>query len=307
MKRIIYASIMLLAGFVLSCNNGGGGGSSSPVSTPENAKFDASGLWLMQTSLSSSSGPCSSAGMPGNDAGLSSITQSGNDFIVDDAYQGSVNGDDYVFVEEQDDQGVHAKTTVAFTLNSETSGSGTLTIEASKLGAVCTFTYNVSLKKQGLPSSLTLTSPAFSDGGTIPAKYACATFGGMNVSPPLAWTNLPTETKSMVVAVSDFTADDETHWVVYGISPLVTNIPEGIPVGDTVLDAQIPGGAKQLANDLGAIGYSGLCPTTGNRPHIYHFEIYALDTEITSAGSVDDLRNQMGTHVLAAARLKGSF
>jgi phosphatidylethanolamine-binding protein (PEBP) family uncharacterized protein len=44
--------------------------------------------------------------------------------------------------------------------------------------------------------SLSLTSAAFTEGGTIPKRYACE---GENVSPPLTWTDVPAGTKNLVL------------------------------------------------------------------------------------------------------------
>ena len=42
--------------------------------------------------------------------------------------------------------------------------------------------------------SLTLTSPAFAEGGEIPPRYTCE---GEDVSPPLAWSAPPAGTRSL--------------------------------------------------------------------------------------------------------------
>ncbi|MFL5574122.1 MAG: YbhB/YbcL family Raf kinase inhibitor-like protein, partial [Gemmatimonadaceae bacterium] len=42
--------------------------------------------------------------------------------------------------------------------------------------------------------ALQISSPAFSEGSTIPAKYTC---DGENVSPPIQWSGQPQETKSV--------------------------------------------------------------------------------------------------------------
>src|SRR5215475_7643598 len=41
---------------------------------------------------------------------------------------------------------------------------------------------------------INLTSSAFVEGGAIPAQYTC---DGANISPPLAWSNLPSNTKAI--------------------------------------------------------------------------------------------------------------
>src|SRR5262245_27776012 len=62
---------------------------------------------------------------------------------------------------------------------------------------------------------MTLSSTAWADGGTIPKKYSQA---GDDVSPPLAWTNVPETTASFVLIAHDVDAatgsgaDDLLHW-----------------------------------------------------------------------------------------------
>jgi hypothetical protein len=52
------------------------------------------------------------------------------------------------------------------------------------------------------PGGLSLSSPAFDDGGVIPARY-CGPLIGKEVSPPLAWSALPAGTVSLVLVVED--------------------------------------------------------------------------------------------------------
>ncbi len=59
--------------------------------------------------------------------------------------------------------------------------------------------------------SLTLTSPAFDNGATIPLKH---TRDGGNVSPPLRWTGAPDGVRSFALIVEDPDAPHGTfrHW-----------------------------------------------------------------------------------------------
>src|SRR6266516_938646 len=61
-----------------------------------------------------------------------------------------------------------------------------------------------------------LTSNAFADGATIPRRFTC---DGQNLSPPLAWTDMPDGARSLVLLCDDPDAPAGTwhHWAVYDI------------------------------------------------------------------------------------------
>ena len=71
--------------------------------------------------------------------------------------------------------------------------------------------------------TLTLTSQAFRQNGEIPPQHTCQ---GADVSPPLAWSGVPANTKSLALIVDDPDAPDPAapkmtwvHWVLYNIPP----------------------------------------------------------------------------------------
>src|SRR5947208_7169033 len=119
-----------------------------------------------------------------------------------------------------------------------------------------------------------LTSAAFAEGEFIPAKYTC---DGDDVSPPLKWSNLPTGAKGLALICDDPDAPVGTwvHWVLYGLPPTETELPDKVPTTETLAT-----GAKQGINDFKRIGYGGPCPPAG-RPHRYFFNFYALEAELT--------------------------
>ena len=87
------------------------------------------------------------------------------------------------------------------------------------------------------------------------------------------------------------------HWLVWGISPLTTEI-----------NIDMNPGTHQGENYLGAIGYAGPCPPPGET-HRYDFTLYAMDNNIDlSAGStMTELNAAISDHILAQTTLTGTF
>ncbi len=72
----------------------------------------------------------------------------------------------------------------------------------------------------------TLTSPAFVDGGTLPAEHTC---DGTGTSPALSWASPPAGTLEFAVLMSTLPGDGTTkwNWVVYGIPASTTGLARG--------------------------------------------------------------------------------
>jgi Raf kinase inhibitor-like YbhB/YbcL family protein len=118
-----------------------------------------------------------------------------------------------------------------------------------------------------------ITASGFKQGEAIPVKYAQK---GGNLSPELHFGTEPANAVSLVLIVDDLDAPTGvwTHWLVWGLRPDTSGIPEG----------RLPAGAIQGKNSFGHTGYDGPVPPSGT--HRYFFHIFALDTAITlSAGS----------------------
>ncbi|WP_413208143.1 YbhB/YbcL family Raf kinase inhibitor-like protein [Rhodospirillum sp. A1_3_36] len=128
-------------------------------------------------------------------------------------------------------------------------------------------------------ADMTLTSPAFSDGGVLPDRQAYDGFGcsGENLSPALSWSDAPEGTKSFALMVYDPDAPTGSgwwHWTVFDIPATVTGLPEG--VGKT---GALPKGAREGRTDYGSLGYGGACPPEKHGPHHYNFTLHALDVD----------------------------
>lgn len=148
-----------------------------------------------------------------------------------------------------------------------------------------------------------LSSPAFSNEGAIPKQYTCE---GTDKSPPLLFSDVPANTKSLALIVSDPDAPDPAapkrtwvHWVAYNLPPTTRELAEGTKtLGD---------GAREGKNDWGKPGYRGPCPPIGR--HRYFHKLYALDTVLPDLGQPTkaDLEQAMTGHTLATAELMGTY
>jgi Raf kinase inhibitor-like YbhB/YbcL family protein len=146
--------------------------------------------------------------------------------------------------------------------------------------------------------ALTVTSSAFSAGGTIPSEYTCE---GSSVSPPISWSAVPPDTKSVAVIVDDPDAPRGTyeHLVVFNLPPAERSLPSlsGMPA------------TKGLAarNSGGTTGFAPICPPSGR--HHYRFQVLALDSllALPMGASSAEVANAIKGHVLARGELTGVY
>lgn len=149
---------------------------------------------------------------------------------------------------------------------------------------------------------ITITSTAFSAGGSIPVKF---TGQGDDISPDLAWRDAPASLKSYALVCDDPDAPSGTwvHWTMWNIPPSTTSLPQGVPSDETLAD-----GAVQGMTSSGHSGYSGPMPPRGNAHH-YYFRIYALDTVLSLPPSASraELDRAMRGHVVSQGQLMGTY
>jgi Raf kinase inhibitor-like YbhB/YbcL family protein len=164
------------------------------------------------------------------------------------------------------------------------------------------FTANGSVSAGGPPMSLTISSSAFSNGGTIPKKFTC---DGPDVSPPLTWTEPAAETKSLALLVDDPDAPvgNWSHWTMWNLPVSSRGLPEAVSK-----EAPLSDGTEQGKNDFGKTGYNGPCPPPG-KPHRYYFKLFALDTKLDlKAGSrKKELETAMKGHIVAQSEWMGTY
>lgn len=156
-------------------------------------------------------------------------------------------------------------------------------------------------------NAFTLTSQAFKNGGAIPSKY---TADGDDISPPLAWSNAPANTKELALIVDDPDAPSAqpwVHWVIYGLSVHLHALPAHVPHGKQITTPPAMQGPNSFASDN--IGYRGPAPPRGHGMHHYHFTLYALDKSLNLAPgrTKQQLLEAMKGHILSHAELIGTY
>jgi len=134
-----------------------------------------------------------------------------------------------------------------------------------------------------------LISSDFQEGSEIPKKFG---YKHENEQPNVEFNSVPSEAKTLAIIMDDPDAMKAVgkvwvHWLTYHDINNTTKI-EG-------------------KTDFGEIGYGGPAPPDGR--HTYIFKGYALDTslDLTEGYSKQELENAMKDHVIAEAKLTGTF
>lgn len=141
----------------------------------------------------------------------------------------------------------------------------------------------------------------FENNEIIPKDFTCS---GINYSPPLSWSNIPANTKSLALICDDPDAPGGTwtHWIIFNMPPLSKGLNQGVlPV------PEIAHATKQGTNDFKKIGYGGPCPPHGT--HRYFFRLYALNTilNLESGITKNQLLTAMKGHIISEAELVGKY
>jgi len=139
-------------------------------------------------------------------------------------------------------------------------------------------------------SKFSITSSNFDKGEEIPKEFG---YKFENKEPKLDFKNVPKGTMSIGLIMDDPDAMAAVgkiwvHWLQYFDYPSQNLILEG-------------------KTDFGEIGYGGPAPPNGR--HTYIFKGYALDVklDLKEGYSKQELENAMKSHIIAEAKLTGTF
>jgi len=159
---------------------------------------------------------------------------------------------------------------------------------------------------------MTLNSSRFPNNGVIPREFTCEHVpeGHPHRSPPLEWSGVPDNAKSLVLIVEDIDAKDRStgqrmsepwvHWVLYNIPPWARELPAAV--------TDLPRGTLEGVDDNDEPGYHGPCPPKGDTRHRYFFRLYALNVKLSEPGGLT--KAQIWKHVskfIAQAELVGTY
>jgi len=138
-------------------------------------------------------------------------------------------------------------------------------------------------------SDFSITCSDFDEGAEIPKKFG---YKFENEEPNISFNRPPSSTTTLALIMDDPDAIGAVgkvwlHWLQYH------NLTESSPV--------------EGKTDFDEIGYGGPAPPDGR--HTYIFKAYALDTELElkEGFSKQELEDAMKDHILAEAKLTGTF
>jgi Raf kinase inhibitor-like YbhB/YbcL family protein len=155
-------------------------------------------------------------------------------------------------------------------------------------------------------ATIELTSTAFEPGALIPLRYAGEGVGE-NVSPPLAWSNVPDDAVELALSMEDPDAPLRrpfVHLVAACISPSASGVPEGS------LNASSFSKHRELGlTTFRKLGYGGPRALPGHGPHTYVFQVFALARKsgLRSGMTRADVLRALQDNVLAYGELRGVF
>lgn len=169
------------------------------------------------------------------------------------------------------------------------------------------------------PETLEITSGDFVHAHPLTPRHAGARVGGENISPHLAWSELPAGTAELLLLVEDIDSPLGSRPAVHCLAlldPAALPTPNELPSG--ALAKQDPAPGVTLLRSTISRGYLGPEALKGHGPHRYVFQLYALgDSLLDRPGRPDRdavlkarprrLLASLDAPVLARGRIHGTY
>jgi phosphatidylethanolamine-binding protein (PEBP) family uncharacterized protein len=153
------------------------------------------------------------------------------------------------------------------------------------------------LEGEDLPAAaarLPVSSPAFTEGSRLPARYTCE---GAGDEPVVRAGTVPPSTSELVLVVTDRDAPggDFVHVTRYDLPP------RG--------DGDVSEGGRTGTNSAGEAGWTPPCPPRGDEPHRYVWAVYALrePTGLAEGAAPGDVAAALRTGVVASGTISARY
>lgn len=151
------------------------------------------------------------------------------------------------------------------------------------------------------PETIRVESAAFDDGQAIPVRF---TADGEGVSPPLAWSSLPAETRQVLVVVEDpdIPAPQPFIHLIAVFDAATASVAEGALKEGS-------GAARFGKHSMGGLGWLPNDPPPGHGPHHYLFQVFALNRVVDwdDKPGKDEVKAALKDAVIAKGVLIGVY
>ncbi|WP_329240049.1 YbhB/YbcL family Raf kinase inhibitor-like protein [Actinoallomurus sp. NBC_01490] len=164
----------------------------------------------------------------------------------------------------------------------------------------CGLVGQTKIVRGSVPDSITVSSPAFREGASIPVRFACKAAGGQGKTPPLRWSVASTGVGAQALVLDDPDAPSGAyvHWVLFNMDATANDLLEGV----------VPRHAEQALNTAGETGYSPPCPPKGEQ-HRYRFTVYALNAKVplSNGAKLNQVLSEIAQRTVARGRMTVRF
>jgi Raf kinase inhibitor-like YbhB/YbcL family protein len=142
----------------------------------------------------------------------------------------------------------------------------------------------------------TIKSSVFTDKGMLGSLYTC---DGKNISPPLSWSNAPSNTAAfaLVMYSPDWPEQMVDKWIIFNLPGTTASLAEG-------QSTNLPEGTVVIKNSFGDAIYRGPC-APDSKLHHYIFALYALDAnlDLDSSAEIDDAMTAIKHHEIKETQI----